>query len=129
MNSTENRKFNRIPPGLEKRRHLRVALENVTVEVYDAQGEPEGPEVCPILNLSEAGMLFETHNDYQENQHIRLTFMLPNSIVIIRTNAEVVHQYWQSESGFVGVRFQKIGVSEKANIRSYVGKNEKSAVA
>jgi hypothetical protein len=122
--STEKRHYPRIPPGLEKRKHQRIPLDNVTVEVYNAAGDAGTPEVCPILNLSESGMLFETHNEYVEESSLRLTFMLPDTIVIIRTDAEVVHQFWKRETGFVGVQFGKIGVPEKSCIRTFVQKHQ-----
>jgi hypothetical protein len=118
---TENRETPRIQ-GEEKRRHPRIPVECVTVEVYSKLDEPCLPEICSIINLSVKGMLFETSNKFFVGQVLRLTFMLPNSIVIIRTNALVIHAYHNNQTDYAGVHFLKLGVSERTCLKNFVQK-------
>lgn len=123
VQSAEKRKHTRIPPELEKRRNLRIPLENVTVEVFTPGGEADQPEVCSILNISESGMLFEGQGDYEEGQSLRLTFMLPETIAIIRTVGHIAHIYEERELRYVGVDCDKIGSFERACIKQFVQKH------
>ena len=109
-------------PVEEKRRHVRVPIESVTVEVYSPEGDLDHPEICSILNISEAGMLYDCSQRYAPPQALRLTFMLPDSIVIIRTDAVVVHAYRQGDSSCIGVRFVKLDSAERSAIKRFVQK-------
>jgi hypothetical protein len=104
----------------EKRRHARAPIESVTVEVYSPGGGLATPEVCSILNLSESGMLFESSRQYAVSQSLRLTFMLPDTIVIVRTNGQVVHSHKEGPRRCAGVRFVKLGVPEHNIVRRFV---------
>jgi hypothetical protein len=123
----EKRKHIRIPPELEKRRHLRIPIENVTVEVYTPGGEVDHPEICSILNLSESGMLFEGQSYYEEGQLLRLTFMLPETMGIIRTLATAMHTYEERDRQYVGVHCDRLSVFDRACIRQFVQKQESKA--
>jgi hypothetical protein len=110
----------------EKRRSARVPIENVTVEIYSADGQPESPEVCDIENLSEGGMLFKCSKSYRVGQTLRLTFLVPDSIVAIRSDAAVVHGRVDLSGRYVGVRFAKLGVPEHASLQQFVARFEQS---
>jgi hypothetical protein len=81
-----------------------------------------------VINLSESGMRFHAKQDFSTGQQLRLTFLLPNSIVIIRTDAFIIYLTNQDRDGFdVGVQFKNIGIAEKKLIRHFIDKNiEKS---
>jgi hypothetical protein len=120
----EKRKHPRIPPELEKRRHLRVPIENVTVEVYTPGGEADHPEICSILNLSEGGMLFEAQSPYENGQILRLTFLLPETMIIIRTLATIAHVYDDGDRQYIGANCDRLSTFERACIRQFVQKQQ-----
>ena len=105
---------------MERRQHTRVPIEDVTVEIYTPDGDPDSPEVCTILNISETGMLFEATDSYPPKQLLRLTFVLPDSMVIIRTDATVIHTRRQWDGQHVGVKFGKLGALERREIKQFV---------
>jgi hypothetical protein len=104
----------------EKRRCPRLAVENVTVEIYTAEGQTVTPQVCDIVNLSEGGMLFRCDNRYKMGQLLRVTFMVPDSMVAVRTDAVVVHERIDMSGKYAGVRFAKLGVTEHASLQQFV---------
>mgnify|MGYP001124051449 CR=1 FL=1 len=115
----EKRKSTRAPKS-EKRLKPRVPIEDVTVEVYASDGRPDKPEVCDILNLSEGGLLFRCLNQYELSQLVRLTFVVPQTLVIVRTDAQVVHTYHADSDKYVGARFLRLDVSERNCIDRFV---------
>jgi hypothetical protein len=105
----------------DRRKKTRTAIEDVTVEIQNAaDSRNHVVEICPIINISESGMLFETSNRYTPTQPLRLTFVLPNSIIIIRTDVCVVHSFKSGPFAHVGVRFGKQGSPERNAIITYV---------
>ena len=100
-------------PHQERRQYPRVSLTHVTVEVYDSMGQPEKPDFCFIINVSENGMLFKTDSDsgtgdYDKNQRVRLTFTLPDNNIVIRTDAVIIHIQATELSKYVGVQFKNM---------------------
>jgi len=95
-------------------------MDNVTVEVYTAQGAPASQEVCPVVNVSIGGMLFRAALRYEIDQFVRLTFAPPEGTVSIRTDARVAHWHVSAEGKFVGVQFGALGAPESASIAAYV---------
>ena len=110
----------------ERRRYPRIDTE-VTVEVYTSPlhtAEPEVAEICSVINLSECGMRFQAGRIFDTTQLLRLTFLLPDSIIIIRTDARIIHhQKIKGNSSEVGVEFTNISLSDRKIIRHYVEKN------
>jgi len=106
-------------PRSEKRRAVRVPIENVTVEIYTAGGQPSAPEVCDITNLSEGGMLFKSDRGYRIGQVLRVTFAVPHTMVTVRTDAVVVHGRVDLSGRYIGVRFVKLGVSEVLSLQQF----------
>jgi hypothetical protein len=115
----EKRKKNRAP-HTEKRLKPRVPIEDVTVEVYASDGSPAKPEVCDIINLSEGGLLFRCLHEYDPSQQVRLTFVVPGTLVIVRTDALVMHTYHDSTGKYVGARFARLDVTERNSIDRFV---------
>lgn len=107
----------------DKRRSTRVPIEDVTVEVYTAAGEPCKPEVCDIVNLSEGGMLFNCSGSYDISQTVRLTFIIPDSMITVRTDAVVVHGFVDLSGRYIGVRFCRLDAAEQACLHQFVQRN------
>ncbi|MCX7726274.1 MAG: PilZ domain-containing protein [Chitinispirillaceae bacterium] len=113
--------------GKERRKHPRIETD-VTVEVYTSPSyvaQPEVAEICPVVNLSESGMCFMALRPFRRGELLRLTFLLEESIIIIRTDARVIYsQRNRKESHFVdvGVEFTNIGMAERKLIRHYVNR-------
>jgi len=107
---------------IEKRRFPRVSLDFATVEVYSPGGTPESPELCFVINLSQNGMMFRGERIHAPGQRLRITFSLPHSDVMIKTDAVVVHKRELSESRFYGVQFQGLGLAEQRVLKDFVGK-------
>jgi PilZ domain-containing protein len=108
----------------DKRKNLRIPIEDVTFEIYAEDGQPDTPEVCEIANLSEGGLLFTSSKAYTISQPLRLTFIIPNTILTVRTDAVVVHSYVDLSGKYVGVRFAKLDVPEQSTIKHYVEEKE-----
>ncbi len=104
----------------EKRRSTRVATEGVTVEIYTAEGETTSPQICDITNLSQGGMLFRCDRAYRIGQLLRLTFLVPDSMVAVRTDAVVVHERIDMSGRYAGVRFAKLGIPEHASLQQFI---------
>jgi|GEM_PF-1116796 len=117
-------------PRKERRKHPRIEVD-VTVEVYASptqMTEPEMVEICSVLNLSESGMRFMTGRRFKSSQLLRLTFLLPNSMIIIRTDAKVIHQQRKGNKGTeTGVEFVTIRQTDRKLIRHVVDKTVKEA--
>lgn len=115
-------------PHQERRQYPRVSLTHVTVEVYDSMGQPEKPDFCFIINVSENGMLFKTDSDsgtgdYDKNQRVRLTFTLPDNNIVIRTDAVIIHIQATELSKYVGVQFKNMESEEQTLLRDFVQKS------
>ena len=118
-------------PGKERRKHPRIETD-VTVEVYTSPlhtAEPEVAEICTVINLSESGMRFYAGQRFSTSQLLRLTFLLPDSIIIIRTDARVIHIQKNNKGTLeVGVEFTNISIAERKLIRHFVNKALKPVV-
>ncbi|MBN1307420.1 MAG: PilZ domain-containing protein [Chitinispirillaceae bacterium] len=119
-------------PGKERRKHPRIETD-VTVEVYTSDlttAEPELAEICNVINLSESGMRFNAVQRFNPKQLLRLTFLLPDSIIIIRTDARVIHvRKNRSNHSEVGVQFTNASSTERTLIRHFVDKMLKLQIA
>lgn len=114
---------------IERRAHTRVETELVTVEIYTSGlhlATTEVVEICTVMDLSESGMRFLAEKNFLPGQTLRLTFLLPNSIVIIRTDAIVVHIQKSNNDSEVGVQFKNLGLAESKLIRHFVEKTLQS---
>jgi hypothetical protein len=111
----------------ERRHYPRIKIDYVTVEVYPSEIESrstEIEEICPVVNISENGMCFRAEHSFSNSQILRITFVLPDSIVIIRTDAIVVHisKHDKNTNDF-GVQFKNLGIAEQILIRHFINKN------
>ena len=113
--------------GTERRQYPRVDIDFVTVEVYSSLLITEPPkvaEICSMINLSENGMMFKADNAFEQGALLRLTFILHESPIIIRTDATVVHvNSDRRHEREIGVQFKNIGLTEQRLIRHFVEKN------
>jgi len=110
----------------ERRKYPRIETD-VTVEVYTSSNhtrEPDIAEICSVINLSETGMRFTATHPFSGEHLLRLTFLLPESIIIIRTDAKIVHtQRNRDHTIEIGVHFSNITMSERKLIRHFIGKH------
>jgi len=107
----------------EKRKYPRIELEDVTVEVYSPEGKLDTPDIGTIINLSENGMLFIGETKYTISQRIRLTFVIPGAIAIIRTDGTVIHTETTRKNCYVGVQFKKLPAQDAATLRHMVSRS------
>jgi c-di-GMP-binding flagellar brake protein YcgR len=114
--------------NLVERRHFpRVETDYVTVEVYKPgihPSETEVEEICPVLNLSETGMKFRAEQNFKNGQLVKLTFVLPDSMVVIRTDAIIIYISQKKDKNFmdIGVQFKNIGLTERKLISHFIAK-------
>jgi c-di-GMP-binding flagellar brake protein YcgR len=111
---------------VERRKFQRIDIDLVTVEVYDSQ-QPDSSvsmaEICSVVNISEDGMCFLAERKFEEKQRLRLTFLLPESIVIIRTDASVAYVTKNSIKDFsIGVQFENLNPAERKQISHFISK-------
>lgn len=111
----------------ERRNFPRVDIDYVTVEVYKSflnNSITEVEEICPVINLSETGMKFRAEQCFEIGQILRLTFVLPDSMVIIRTDALIAHLAPAKNKYIldVGVQFKNMGVAERKLISHFIDK-------
>jgi len=106
----------------EQRRSPRVEVDFVTVEVYHEHAfTTEQEDFCPVANLSLTGMCFSSERDFSHEPFVRLTFQLPESMVIIRATAKIIHTFEdEHRQVFYGVEFENMGAAEKKEIEHYV---------
>jgi c-di-GMP-binding flagellar brake protein YcgR len=109
----------------DRRKYPRIETD-VTVEVYTSllqTDEPDIAEICSVINMSETGMRFHATHHFNDQQLLRLTFLLPESIIIIRTDAKVIHLQRRGDAtSEVGVQFTNIDMAERKLIRHFIGK-------
>jgi hypothetical protein len=108
----------------ERRKCPRVDVDFVTVEIYlELPSKTELAEICTVINLSRTGMRFISDMKFSPKQLLRLTFVLPESMVIIRVNAIIVH-FSDMERGFYsyGVQFKNLGLAEQALLNHFIEK-------
>lgn len=111
----------------ERRQFPRIDIDYVTVEVYNStvdMNASEVEEICPVINLSETGMKFRAEQTFTTGQILRLTFILPDSMVVIRTNATVVYLYRTNDRNLsdFGVQFKNIDIAERKLISHFIDK-------
>jgi c-di-GMP-binding flagellar brake protein YcgR len=113
----------------ERRRYPRVSLNHVTVEIYSATGQLDNPEFCFIINVSENGMLFKSDNkvnNYCASKLVRVTFVMPDNNVIIRTDAVIIHVRETDLAAYIGAQFKNLGLSEQKTLSEFVQKSLKN---
>jgi RNA polymerase sigma-70 factor (ECF subfamily) len=108
----------------EKRRHPRVALQHVLVEVCSGGAESDPRDCCPVIDLSEGGMRFAARESLEPGRPLRLTFTLPGTSSPIRTDATVIHTRVGSEQFGVDVRFRDLALAAQRIIAEYVARRE-----
>ncbi len=75
--------------SIEKRRHIRIDSENLShVTVKDDDG-PVTEGIGKTLNLSESGILLETHFSMEREQGVDVTLALGDELVMVK--GQVVH--------------------------------------
>lgn len=109
--------------GIEKRRHARISLTYVTVDAISVTGEIKKTETSSVIDISESGMKFSTPTAYPVNFLLRLTFILPDTALPIRTEASVIHQQKFLETYHTGVKFKGMTLAEYTILKTYIERN------
>ncbi|MBD3321891.1 MAG: hypothetical protein GF350_12415 [Chitinivibrionales bacterium] len=104
----------------DKRRFPRANVRFVTVEVYSSLGIPELSEMCFVINLSEDGMMYRSERKYEIGRRVLLTFTLPDTETIIKTDATIVHARAVNNSEFCGVQFKNLALAERKYLRDFI---------
>lgn len=110
---------------IEKRKAPRIIVDYVSVEIdanHDAAPAEEGTrEICAVKNISETGMMFESDKPFDPGKILRLTFALPDSPIVIRTSALVVHASAKRPSA-IGVQYRNLAIAEQKLLRHFMNK-------
>lgn len=106
--------------GIEKRRHSRISLTYVTVDTISVTGEIKKTETNSVIDISESGMKFSTPTAYPVNFQLRLTFILPDTALPIRTEANIVHQQKIQGTYQTGVQFKGMTLAEYTILKTYI---------
>lgn len=106
----------------EKRKSPRIIVDFVSVEVY-AQAlagiASEICEICQVRNISQTGMMFEGDKAFTPGTVLRLTFALPDSPIVIRTNATVVHSL-RKKGVETGVQYKDLAMAEQKLLQHFI---------
>lgn len=111
----------------ERRQFPRIETDYVTVEVYKPgihPSETEVEEICPVLNLSQTGMKFRAEKNFKNGQLLKLTFVLPDSMLVIRTEAIIIYISQTKDRNIqdIGVQFKNIGLAERKFISHFIAR-------
>jgi hypothetical protein len=79
-------------------------------------------ESCSIIDISESGLRFATQKTYNENQVLRLTFILPHIKTPIQANALVIHRYFQDEHFHIGTQFVNMAAQDLTLMQGFLKK-------
>ncbi len=109
----------------ERRKFPRVDVDFVTVEIYrDDSFATDHAEICSVVNLSLTGMRFDSDRNFNADQLLKLTFILPESMVIIRVNAKIIHMSEINNRMYsYGVQFRNLGMFEQKQIEHFIQKS------
>jgi hypothetical protein len=110
---------------IEKRKSPRIIVDFVSVEVYvnksATERESEIREICSIRNISETGMMFEIDKPFDPGTILRLTFALPDSPIVIRTDAIIIHTT-KKKTYELGVQFKNLALAEQNLLRHFLNR-------
>ena len=104
-----------------RRRHERKeSLNIIDYTVLDDNGEPVTRRMGRTLNVSEGGMLLETHIPLKMKQEVLITVALEEDLVDVR--GTVVHACVGAEKGFFcsGIQFSKIPDEGLSTLKKYI---------
>jgi hypothetical protein len=110
---------------LEKRKAPRIIVDYVSVEVHVNAGltvqKDEVREICTVCNISETGMMFESDRPFDAGAVLQLTFALPDSPIVIRTHAIVIHTT-RKRSFHIGVQYKNLALAEQKLLRHFLNR-------
>jgi hypothetical protein len=106
----------------ERRKHPRIPLTYVAVDVYPGSGDTKPCDNCPIINLSEGGLRIGSQRQYEEGQVVRITFTLPGNSIAIRATATVLRKDAEDSRPGYGLQFNNMGPGEKSILRVFISR-------
>ena len=110
----------------DKRKHLRVNSLNLSYVFVDGDNDEEKQTIGRTLNVSESGILLETHIPVNLNDKLLLTIGLKEDLVNIK--GKVVHIAKDEHGKYeVGVQFKDKDESATEILEKYINafKNQK----
>ncbi|MBD3317790.1 MAG: hypothetical protein GF344_18555 [Chitinivibrionales bacterium] len=106
--------------GEEKRQYPRVSASTLIVEIYSAFRKTEPLGVCSVADVGEGGMGFISNKHFEPGQLLRLTFSLPGSMLLIRTDARVIHCIPHANGYGIGAQFHDLGPAERRLLQLFI---------
>lgn len=105
--------------GIEKRRHIRIDSENLSHVIVEGEGQPVNEGIGKTLNLSESGILLETHFPVDSGQEVDLYLALGEQLVSVR--GAVIHSR-PNENGVsrTGIQFRNVDDEAAAMLKQFV---------
>lgn len=103
----------------EKRKHPRIDSLNHSYVCVDQEGVVVNEGMGRTLNVSESGILLETHFSTVPNHFLTLTLALENKLVDI--TGKIVHSSAGEDGRFqAGIQFMDVGESALEVLREYI---------
>ncbi|MBL0714972.1 MAG: PilZ domain-containing protein [Desulfosarcina sp.] len=108
----------------EKRKHLRINALNLSHIAINDREEDVRQAIGRTLNVSESGILLETHFPIQSDQTVSMTIGIEEELVDIR--GKVIHLLNGETGKFeMGVQFTDINAEGVNAIREFITKFRK----
>ena len=105
--------------SIEKRRHIRIDSENLSHVIVENGEETLQEGIGKTLNLSESGILLETHFSMESGQRVDLTLALGNELV--EGNGEVVHSRTDPAGvSRTGIQFKDVDAETLRMLKKFV---------
>jgi len=105
--------------SIEQRRHIRIDSENLSHVIVEDGDVPVSEGIGKTLNLSESGILLETHFPMTTGQGVDLTLALAEDLMEIR--GEVVHARTDDASlTRTGVQFKEVDADALKVLKKFV---------
>ena len=114
------------PMTTEKRKHKRINALNLSHVAVDDKESEARQAIGRTLNVSESGILLETHFPIQSDQTVSLTVGIEEELVDIQ--GKVIHLLNGETGKFeMGIKFTDVGEEGISAIREFITKFRKLA--
>jgi hypothetical protein len=106
---------------LGKRRHDRKKdLNLVDYIILDNEGEQVSRGMGRTRNVSEAGLLLETHRSLEVGQDILITLGLKNETIQVRGRVVHIHEPTLDKRHCAGIKFVVIGETDRRVLKKMI---------
>lgn len=105
--------------SIDKRKHIRIDSENLSHIIVEDGNVPVNEGIGKTLNLSESGILLETHFPMECGQGVDLTLALAEDLIELQ--GEVVHSRLDEKGCFrAGVQFKELDADALRMLKQFV---------